>query len=435
MSEDKNSLDDLLPLVPLKQEYDDSRKSSYRLLTDPTDTASVKYNFYMNQLDGSEDLREVLTFMRNVDKLASGSDLQTDAKSTQMILIVGRMLHGTAANAFDQGVTKHLAVLLKHDQLAAYNTFITDNAADDANPTAAEKAQAGAAGAAVIQPSATLVTLETGLHEVVTVLAPFRALARVKRFLRRNCRKPADMSIRTYVSHFLRINEEELALLPPFTTANKLDFSEMVEIWQYAIPSSWNKKLQEQGKDPVLMTADEFITATEFIESSETDFEKVPRKKDGHSSKKKKSTSNDKPGSLKYCKVHGKNKTHSTEDCKVIKNQGSDGKSYEKKPYSKNKTWNRDANKSTDKSKKDFHAFIAKAVKKELNAFASKKNKRKKELNAVDAEPDVSDEDISLKDFDYSEFDKLSFNGSIDDSNHSNKSERSNDSYDTANDE
>jgi hypothetical protein len=26
----------------------------------------------------------------------------------------------------------------------------------------------------------------------------------------------------------------------------------MMEIWQYAIPASWNKKLQEQGKDPVL---------------------------------------------------------------------------------------------------------------------------------------------------------------------------------------
>ena len=207
----------------------------------------------------------------------------------------------------------------------------------------------------------------------------------------------------------------------------------MIEIWQYAIPSSWNKKLQEQGKDPVLMSATEFVTAAEYIESSESDFEKVPRKKEGHSSKKKKTLSNDKPGSLKYCKVHGKNMTHNTEDCKVIKSQNSDGKSYEKKPYSKNKTWNRDANKSTEKSKKDFHAFIAKAAKKELNAFASKKNKCKKELNAVDL--DVSDEDISLKDFDYSDFDKLSFNGSIDDSSHSNKSERSNDSYDTTNDE
>jgi len=427
MAEDKTAID-LLPLVPEKHEYDDARKSSYRLLTDPTDTDSVKYHFTMYQIDGSEPLREILTFRRNVTKLARGSDLESDAKAPQLILIVGRMLHGTAETSFQQGVDRNMNVLLENARSTAYHAVIVAAVDPDA-PTALELQAATAASTAVAQPDAVLDTLKEGLDAMVQVLAPFRALARVKRYLRRACRKPADMSIRTYVSHFNRINEEELALLPPFSTNNKLDFSEMIEIWQYAIPSSWNRKLQEQGKDPVLMTANEFVTATEFIESSEADYAKVPRKKDSTSSKKKKSAKTENPGGTKYCKYHGKNNTHTTEECKVLKAQ-KEGK---KVSFGKNKTWSRDSDKSTSKSKKDLSAFIAKAVKKELNSFNSKKNKRKADLNAIDANGEGSDNDsdsdISLKDFDYEQFENLSFNGSLDDSEHSTKS------FDTAQEE
>jgi hypothetical protein len=50
----------------------------------------------------------------------------------------------------------------------------------------------------------------------------------------------------------------------------------MMEIWQYAIPASWNKKLQEQVRIQSLTTA-EFIEATEHIEGAEGDYEKVSR--------------------------------------------------------------------------------------------------------------------------------------------------------------
>jgi hypothetical protein len=53
---------------------------------------------------------------------------------------------------------------------------------------------------AVLEPAQILVTLEEGLKAMIEVLTPFRALARIKRFLRRACRKPADMPIRTHLA-------------------------------------------------------------------------------------------------------------------------------------------------------------------------------------------------------------------------------------------
>jgi hypothetical protein len=85
------------------------------------------------------------------------------------------------------------------------------------------------------------------------------------------------MPIRTYISHFLRVNEEELGLLPPFKANNKIELSEMMEIWQYAIPASWNKKLQEQVRIQSMTTAEFIIEATEHIEGAEGDYEKVSR--------------------------------------------------------------------------------------------------------------------------------------------------------------
>ena len=49
----------------------------------------------------------------------------------------------------------------------------------------------------------------------------------------------------------------------------------LTEIIHYAIPSSWNKKLQEQGKDLLVMGMPAFLTALEDLEASETDFQKA----------------------------------------------------------------------------------------------------------------------------------------------------------------
>jgi hypothetical protein len=69
--------------------------SQVELSTLPTPSDTDSYKFEMNQIDGSEPLREILTFRRNVEKLRIGV-LNADADAPAIIGIVQRMLHATA---------------------------------------------------------------------------------------------------------------------------------------------------------------------------------------------------------------------------------------------------------------------------------------------------------------------------------------------------
>ena len=86
---------ELLPLVVSTPEYDKTRVSSYRLLTDPATAASVKYDFTMNQFDGSEGLREMLNFLRNLKKLAKGSGLDDPATATNAPTLISMTAHAS----------------------------------------------------------------------------------------------------------------------------------------------------------------------------------------------------------------------------------------------------------------------------------------------------------------------------------------------------
>ena len=73
------------------------------------------------------------------------------------------------------------------------------------------------------------------------------------------------------------MNSLELPLLPPFGAGNSLGDDELTEIIQYAVPSSWNKKLRKQGQDPINMgLSTQFLQALEDLEAAEQDFDKAP---------------------------------------------------------------------------------------------------------------------------------------------------------------
>ena len=57
---------------------------------------------------------------------------------------------------------------------------------------------------------------------VVIDLLPRKILAKVKRSMRRDMRKPPDMKIREYFHNLQRLNEEELPNLPPFAVGQSL---------------------------------------------------------------------------------------------------------------------------------------------------------------------------------------------------------------------
>lgn len=176
---------------------------------------------------------------------------------------------------------------------------------------------------------------------------------------------------------------EELPKIPPISRNNALSADEIVDILLFAFPASWQKEMNRQGFDPTEhtpMEVVEFCERMELAEEMDTDknTKKVSsktNKNDGRIPKKPKTSGEPKF----YCKTHGKNYSHNTEDCRA------GGKS-------KNKSWSRKAE-DGKKQTKDLAAFIKKAIKDELHAVDKKRKssdeetdgETSEEVNAIDA--------------------------------------------------
>ena len=234
---------------------------------------------------------------------------------------------------------------------------------------------------------------EAGARGVITYMTPHKALQRVKRYLRRHCRKPVDMSVREYFNALQRINTEEIPFLPPFGGAHqRLGDDEIIEIIVYGIPNSWKNEMTKQGFDPIEKGLGPLL---EFCERMEELPEYKPvAKSDNHGKKKSSNGNNNKKSnrnhgsSEKYCLIHGTG-SHDSNDCHTLKAQakrmkGDRGDS--KSSPSKNKSWSRQSEDSKKKGQRELAAFIKKSVQKELNSFSA--NKRK---------ADESDDDESVK--------------------------------------
>ena len=72
--------------------------------------------------------------------------------------------------------------------------------------------------------------IDEAMKYMVEQLVPKKVLAQVKRFLRRECRKPREMKVRNYFQKLLRINMEEIPNLPPFDPNQVLGNDELLDI-------------------------------------------------------------------------------------------------------------------------------------------------------------------------------------------------------------
>jgi hypothetical protein len=216
---------------------------------------------------------------------------------------------------------------------------------------------------------------------MIEKLIPSRALAKVKRHIRRHCRKPADMSVRQYYQNLYRINNEEIPNLPPFGALQNFREDEFVDIILYGTPGSWAREMDRQGFDPIDHTPEEVVAFMEQLESAEAHDKtstkvEAKNKADSKSSSKKKSS---KEGSAKketkYCEIHG-HCAHTTEECRSKnKRYKSDKSSSKNGNKGSNKNWKREADEETTFSKKELAVLIKKAVKKEVSTKDNKKRK------------------------------------------------------------
>lgn len=176
----------------------------------------------------------------------------------------------------------------------------------------------------------TAVSLERCFQAVTDYVLPKFALAHQKRYLRRVCRKPADLTIKEYYARLKELNDY-LALFNNRGAANKLQDDEIMEHLHFSIPNRWQKEMIMHGFEPIEKSIDDFLEFCERLEVAEGIYDATHKKPAGmpeigsRPSKRKRSSqqsdANNNARGEYYCMYHGVNSSHNTDDCKLLKPQ------------------------------------------------------------------------------------------------------------------
>ena len=336
---------------------DKTNSISWELSSRPGTAGAATYKFQCRILTGDETPRQMMRWRQDTLNVCKGLSVTTLA--TRRPIMETCMRAGPRA-VFDGAMNAQAKVAY----LQALNAAKAADATAGGGTTASQDA-------VVTNGQAHYETndmLDAALQLVVSNYLPRKVLARVKRSMRRDMRKPVDMKIRNYFQNLMRMNDEELPNLPPYSASNKLSEDELLDIILFGTPRSWQNEMERQNFDPIETGIHGTIDFMEGIEASEPPPEQSKPK--AKTPTKKKKADNDKKPPF-YCEQHGENYTHDTKDCRFLNSKKSGSES-------KNKTWNRKAAEASEKSKKDLAALIGKtvnrAIKKQL-ASADKKRK------------------------------------------------------------
>ena len=243
----------ILPLIPVERSdgVPSERLVTRVLLSTPTDADSPKYKTHSRILHGDEDCRTILQWKRQMLAILHGLNVNTHSPA---VPIVEALLRGTPLTLFQTGVLSAKQARLRQRLAAAGDA----NTRNTINQQGVDHAQ-----------NLRFDQVTYGLNNVVTGLLPLRVLARVKRYLRRECRKPRDVTVRTYLQRLLRINLEEIPELPPFGQNQQLGDDELKDILLYGTPKSWQKETERQGFDPTVKSAAEIVEFMERLEATD----------------------------------------------------------------------------------------------------------------------------------------------------------------------
>jgi hypothetical protein len=92
--------------------------------------------------------------------------------------------------------------------------------------------------------------IANGVCAILTYIAPHKALAIQKRWMRQFCCKPATMSVRKYTNSLRRINKQEMHWLPSFAPDQLLTGDKLVNIVLQRVPQAWTQEMEKQDFDP-----------------------------------------------------------------------------------------------------------------------------------------------------------------------------------------
>ncbi len=325
--------------------------------TAPTDSKSPTFKVTVPILDGTETVTQVLHFLEVVKQVFTGHNLNTGAARFTMVRQV-----------------------LINDPLKKFNEAAADRG------------------------SQTVQTCEECLKEVAMHLMPKQALLRQKRYMKRHCRKDADMTIREFATKYSHLNDQMVKMAQILHVGDdvfdadrhKINDDDLLECLHNAIPNSWRNEMIRQKfhyEDETKASLIEFCERMELTEGTYNALgEANQAKAEGDkkpAAKKTNATASSGKGKRKkqFCKHHGVNYTHDTNSCrtiaKLLAGAKGDGEPEAKKPKFTNKTWQRNGNSSFDKEK--FQKYKKHA---ELNAFVvqTARNTFKTEMAAFMAE-------------------------------------------------
>jgi hypothetical protein len=211
----------LLPLVPDPLDEMTSENSiSYMLCTVPADANSATFKKYVRVLCRSETVRTMLRWTQDTNQVLVGLNVTAGPAQYNMYM---NMIQGMAMALFRQYATEAAAT--------AFQAAIT--AAVD--PAAAQLVRDGG-----WEPHLTLAKVSQAKRLTLTALIPNKIVAMVKRYLRRECRKLANMKVCTYYQHLVQVNQDKLPVLPPFGRNQHLLEDDIIDILCYGTPKSWS---------------------------------------------------------------------------------------------------------------------------------------------------------------------------------------------------
>lgn len=395
----------LLPFIPTdKKEVSKDKQSTYELRTVPTQADSAKYKQTINHISLKSEIRDAIKWKKTIEKIFKGLNLGDNFANKKAI--IETTVSPDLLRAFDMAVMYNRQM---RQQTICNQTAANRRTAGD------DEATVRAAVEAVGLPDEGDADFIPGIRGIMNAVVPAKALEKIKRYLRRECRKPAEMSIRTWYTHFNMINKDELPELPPFLESNSIQEDEMKDIFLHSIPNSWEKQMHIQGFDPMVRSLPDLLTFCERLEVAE---DMVHSDTVKHVKKKKKTSHGG--GKNLVCALG--HRGHSTEDCETLKRLKSEHENRKKGNItkssgsfsykSKNKTWSRKDSESKGNGKKDLAAFIQDTVKKslksELNAF-------KEMFAAEQAKKDDDANDLDLDEMDFGDLDSTASGTETDD--------------------
>ena len=168
-SEDVPKKDSAL-VLPLIDEKPDARKKescAFKLLADPADAASAKHTFTVNEVDGSETVRQMIQFKADLEKVLFGTGAGAAIANT--MATSKRLMKHTALTQHVTGAETARTARWVAAQNAARDAFAAANAG-------ATAAQIEAHIAAVAQPAFVEADHDMGIQSLIMCVCPPKVL-------------------------------------------------------------------------------------------------------------------------------------------------------------------------------------------------------------------------------------------------------------------